>query len=149
MRTWTTEMWLAGMPAEILELLTEPDAIARWAPVQFELVSLEGQGERLRAGTHARVRGGLAGRQVEFDVEIQQADDGRLSLVATGPVSIDAEYLLRAAGGGSEVRASVSVRGRGLLGGLLARALDTLLAAGALRASVARLGEQLQPTLAA
>jgi hypothetical protein len=147
MRTWTTEMWLAGMPDEILELLTEPDAIARWAPLPFELVALDG--ERLRAGSRARVRGGLAGRQVEFDVEISEADDGRLSLVATGPVSIDAEYVLRAADGGSEVRASVSVRGRGLLGGLMARALDTLLAAGALRAAVARLGDELQPTLAA
>jgi Polyketide cyclase / dehydrase and lipid transport len=142
MKTWTTEMWLAGMPDEILELLTEPDAIARWAPLAFELVSSDG--ERLRAGSHARVRGGLAGRQVEFDVEIYEADDGRLSLVATGPVSIDAEYVLRAAGSGSEVRASVSVHGRGLLGGLLARTLDTLLAAGALHASVARLGEELQ-----
>jgi hypothetical protein len=148
MRTWTTDMWLAGMPDEILDLLTEPDAIARWAPVPFELLELEG-GERLRAGTHARVRGNVAGRGLEFDVEIEQADDGRLSLVATGPVTIDAEYVLRASDGGSEVRASVSVEGRGLLGGLLARSFETLLAAGALRASVARIGDQLEPALAA
>jgi hypothetical protein len=36
-----------------LELLTEPHAIARWAPIPFELLDLDG--ERLDAG--ARTRG--------------------------------------------------------------------------------------------
>jgi uncharacterized protein YndB with AHSA1/START domain len=36
MRTWTTETWVAGAPEHVLELLTEPDAIARWAPIPFE-----------------------------------------------------------------------------------------------------------------
>src|SRR2546421_10512712 len=96
MRTWTTEMWLDGMPEQVLELLTEPDAIARWAPVEFELLELEG--ERLKAGSHAVVSGTLAGRRLEFEVEIREADDGRLSLLASGPISIDAEYRLAPAG---------------------------------------------------
>jgi hypothetical protein len=140
-------MWLGGMPEEILELLTEPDAIARWAPIHFEVLDLDG--DRLESGTHARVSGRLAGRQLEFDVDIQEAQFGRLSLIATGPIAIDAEYLLRPAAGGSQVRASVSVSGRGFVGGMLARAAEALLSAGALRASVARIGRELEPALAA
>jgi hypothetical protein len=147
MKTWTTEMWLAGMPEEILELLTEPDAIARWAPIPFELIDVDS--DRLESGTRARVRGGLAGRQLEFDVMIREADYERLSLLATGPIAIDAEYVLRPADGGSEVRASVSVSGRGFFGAVLARAVEALLSAGALRASVARIGRELEPALAA
>jgi hypothetical protein len=135
------------MPDEVLELLTEPGAIARWAPISFELLELDG--DRLRAGSRGRVRGRLAGRQLEFEVEVHEAHDGRMSLVATGPVSIDAEYELWPVEGGSELHASVSVRGRGLLGGVLARTIETLLAAGALNASVARIGRELEPALAA
>ncbi len=147
MRTWTTEMWLAGMPEQVLELLTEPAAIARWAPVGFELLALDE--ERLRAGSRARVRGGLGGRELEFDVVIREANDGCLSLVASGPISIDAEYTLSPVDGGSEVHASVSVSGRGLIGGVLARAIEALLAAGALRGSVARMAQELEPAIAA
>jgi hypothetical protein len=130
----------------VLELLTEPDAIARWAPIPFDLLDLDG--ERLITGTRARVSGALAGRTMEFDVEIHKADEGHLSLVAHGPVSIGAEYFLTPADGGSDVRASVSVSGRGLLGGILARAFEGVLAAGALRASVAQIGRELEPALA-
>ncbi len=143
MRTWTTKLWLAGMPEQVLELLTEPDAIARWAPIQFDVLSLDT--ERLEAGSCARVRGTLAGRELEFDVLIREAHDGRLSLVASGPISIDAEYVLSPLDGGSAVRASVRVTGRGLLGGVLARAVEALLAAGALRNSVARIARELEP----
>jgi len=146
MKTWTTETWLAGAPEEVLELLTEPDAIARWAPIPFELLDLDGA--RLQQGTRARVSGALAGRRLEFDVEIREADEERLSLVANGLVSIGAEYLLAPADGGSDVRASVSVSGHGLLGGTLARAFEAVLASGALRASVARIGRELEPALA-
>jgi len=146
MKTWTTETWLAGAPEEVLELLTEPDAIARWAPIPFELLDLDGA--RLQQGTRARVSGALAGRRLEFDVEIHEADEERLSLVANGLVSIGAEYLLAPADGGSDVRASVSVSGHGLLGGTLARAFEAVLASGALRASVTRIGRELEPALA-
>ena len=137
---------MAGAPEEVLELLTEPDAIARWAPSPFELLDLDGA--RLRPGTRARVSGALGGRRLEFDVEVHEADEERLSLVANGMVSIGAEYLLAPADGGSAVRASVSVSGRGLLGRTLARAFEAVLASGALRASVARIGCELEPALA-
>jgi len=147
MKTWTTEMWLAGMPEQVFDLLTEPDAIARWAPIPFDLVAIDG--DRLRAGTHAHVRGSLAGRDLKFEVEIREARDGCLSLVATGPITIDATYVLSPVDGGSEVRASVSVSGRGLIGTVLAAAADALLAAGALRSSVARIGREFEPALTA
>ena len=146
MKTWTTETWVAGAPEQVLELLTQPDAIARWAPIPFELLDLDGA--RLQQGTRARVSGALAGRRLEFDVEIREADEERLSLVANGLVSIGAEYLLAPADGGSDVRASVSVSGHGLLGGTLARAFEAVLASGALRASVTRIGRELEPALA-
>jgi hypothetical protein len=137
-KTWTTEMWVAGMPEAILDVLTDPEAIARWAPLEFEVLELDGV--RLEAGSHARVSGGLAGRHLEFHVDIREAHPRRVSLIANGPVAIDAEYVLRPSRGGSSVRASVSVSGRGLIGGALARATEALLAAGVLRASVARMG---------
>jgi polyketide cyclase/dehydrase/lipid transport protein len=144
MSTWTTHTTVTGLPDEVLELLTEPDAIRRWAPIPFEVRELDG--ERLTAGSLARVRGGLAGRNVEFDVEVLEAEDGRLSLVATGPMTLDVEYLVRPAPAGSEVQASVSVSGGdGLMGRLLARATDALLAGGALDTAVGR----LEPALAA
>jgi hypothetical protein len=149
MKTWTTETWVAGAPEQVLELLTEPEAIACWAPIPFEVLDLDG--ERLVAGTRARVSGALAGRQFQFDVEIHEAHQGRLSLVAHGPVSIGADYDLAPADGGSDVRASVSVRGSGLLGRALAPVFEAVLAAGALRTSVARIArelDELEPALA-
>jgi hypothetical protein len=142
MRTWTTHTTITGLPAEVLALLTEPDAIACWTPVPFELIDLDT--DRLVVGSRARVRGRLAGRTLEFAVEVLAADDERLALIATGPISIDVEYILRPAAGGSEMRASVSVRGHGLIGRLLAQATDALLAAGALDLAVSRIGRQLK-----
>ena len=146
MRTWTTQTTVTGLPDEVLAMLTEPDAIARWTPVPFELIDLDT--DRLVSGSRARVRGRLAGRTLEFDVEVLAADDERLALRATGPISIDVEYALRPPGEGSELRASVSVRGSGLIGRVLAQATDALLAAGALDLAVSRIGRQLKPGLA-
>ena len=89
--------------------------------------------------------GRLAGRSVEFDVDVVRAGDDRLELVADGPISLDVLYRLRAAGTGSEVEASVSVVGRGLFGRMLAKATEALLASGALRMSLERLARELQP----
>jgi carbon monoxide dehydrogenase subunit G len=141
MKTWTTETWLDVMPDEVLAKLTDPESIARWSPVGYELLELDG--DRLRAGSQAKVRGALAGWPVEFTVDVHDAADGRLALLARGPVSIAAEYLLHPVGGGSRLQASVSVAGRGVVGGSLARALDGLLAAGMLRVSVRRLAREL------
>jgi hypothetical protein len=147
MLTWQTQTTVPGSPAAVLDLLTEPDAIARWAPIPFEIVELDGG--RLVTGTRARVAGRLVGRPVEFEVLVLEAHDGGLDLVADGPISIAVEYRLQPAASGSEVQASVSVDGRGLLGRLLAKAADALLAAGALRSSLERLGRELQPEPAA
>jgi hypothetical protein len=127
----------------VLELLTEPDAIAEWTPVPFEIVSIADR--RLRTGSRARVAGRLAGRAVEFEVVVHEASGDRLALAADGPISIDVQYVLRPVPGGSDVTASVSVEGRGLFGRVLASATEALLAAGALSVSLDRLGRQLLP----
>jgi hypothetical protein len=143
MRKWETQALVPGSPSAVLELLTEPDAIAEWAPVPFEIVSIADR--RLRTGSRARVAGRLAGRAVEFDVFVHEASGDRLALAADGPISLDVQYVLRPAPGGSDVRASISVEGRGLFGRVLASATEALLAAGALRVSLDRLGRQLLP----
>jgi hypothetical protein len=126
-------------------LLTEPDAISRWAPIAFDVVDWDG--DRLVAGEHVRVRGRLAGCSLEFDVDVAQAGDGRLRLTADGPIHLDVEYCARALASGSDVLASVTVSGRGLIGGTLARATDALLASGALSVAVDRLARELEPAL--
>ena len=55
-----------------------------------------------------------------------------------------AEGALFDAAGGTEVRASVSIRGSGLIGRVLARAADALLAAGALDRAISRIARQLK-----
>ena len=79
-----------------------------------------------------------------FDVEVHEADESGLALSASGPVALDVDYRLApAACGGSEVRASVSVRsGGGLTGRILAEATGALLSAGALQAALARVARQ-------
>ena len=146
MGTWTTETQMAGRPDEVMVLLTQPDTIARWAPIPFELVDF--RRHRLLTGDTARVRGGLAGRNVEFTVEVAQASDGRLALTASGPIDIDVEYVAEEIPDGSNVRACVNVSGRGFVGRLLAQATEGLLAAGALRAAVSRIARELEPATA-
>jgi hypothetical protein len=132
----------AAAPCDVLALLTAPDAIAMWAPVAFEIDELDGR--RLRTGSRARVSGGLAGRRVAFEVDVHRADDGCLALTAEGPVGLDVEYLVTPTDGGSEVRASVSVRrGDGLLGRVLAQATGALLSGGALDVALGRIAREL------
>jgi hypothetical protein len=147
MGQWTAETRVTALPADVLELLTEPDSISRWAPIDFEVIDWEG--ERLRAGEHVRVQGHLAGRSLEFEVDVAAADDGNLVLTASGPIQLEVEYHARVAGEGSELCASVNVTGRGFLGRVLAQATDALLAGGALRTAVDRLARELEPALAA
>jgi hypothetical protein len=147
MCSWQSNATVPGAPTDILALLTEPDAIARWAPIPFDVVALDGT--RLESGSHARVAGRLAGRSVEFDVEVLRASHDRFELVAQGPICIDVKYRLRPAGSSSEIEASIAVQGRGLFGRVLAKATDALLAGGALRMSLERLARELRPALAA
>jgi len=141
MKTWTATTIVDAGPDAVLDILTDPDAVARWAPMPFDVDDLDSP--RLTAGSRARVTGRLAGRHVGFDVEVHEAEHGRLALVATGPIGLDVAYDLSAADGGSEVRASVSVRsGKGLTGRLMAEATNALLSAGALTHAVSRLGRE-------
>ena len=137
MRTWTATTTTAARPEDVLDVLTDPEACARWAPLPFDVEELDGR--RLAAGSRARVSGKLAGRRVGFDVEVHEASGSGLSLAATGPVDFDVAYELAAIEGGSEVRASVSVRpSGGFAGRLLAQATSALLSAGALEACLSR-----------
>jgi hypothetical protein len=144
---WHSNTTVSASPTDVLALLTEPEAIARWAPVPFELVAFDG--DRLASGSRARVAGKLAGRAVEFDVVVLRASEERLELVAQGPICIDVRYWVRPAGSSSEIEASIGVEGRGLLGRVLAKATEALLAGGALRMSLDRLARELRPALAA
>jgi Polyketide cyclase / dehydrase and lipid transport len=137
MRTWTAKTTTAARPEAVLDVLTDPEAAARWAPLPFDVDELDGR--RLATGSRARVTGKLAGRRVGFDLEVHEASGDGLSLAANGPVGFDVDYRLAAVEGGSEVRASVSVRpAGGILGRLLAEASNALLSAGALEAALAR-----------
>jgi hypothetical protein len=146
MGTWTAEAQTGGPPDEVMVMLTRPDAIARWAPIPFEVLDFDQ--DRLQGGDRVRVSGMLAGRSLEFEVEVAEAEDGRLALAADGPIHIDVEYVTRSVDRGSEVRARVEVSGRGVIGRVLARATDALLAAGALNNAVGRIAREVQPALA-
>ena len=143
MSTWTTQTTCNATPDDVLELLTEPGAIARWSPVPFTLVDPDR--DRLSAGDRVRVRGALAGRGVEFLVDVARAENGHLALTATGPIRIDVDYRVTGDACGSSLRARIGVAGSGLFGRVLAGATDALLAAGALRVAVDRIAEELEP----
>ena len=141
MKTWTATTTVDAGPEAVLEVLTDPDAVARWAPLPFDVDDLDTP--RLVTGSRARVPGRLAGRRVGFDVEVHAADSQRLSLAAHGPVGLDVAYDLSATEDGSEVHASISVRrGKGITGRLIAEATAALLSAGALTHAVSRLAAE-------
>jgi hypothetical protein len=146
MATWNSQIRCRGTPDDVLRLLTDPDAIARWSPIPFDVEGFKG--ERLAAGDRVRVCGALGGRSVEFLVDVAAADDGCLALTAVGPIRIDVRYVAQPAGDQSDVRASVGVNGSGLFGRVLAKATDGLLAAGALKAALTRIAGELEPAIA-
>lgn len=145
MRTWTATTTVDAPRDAVLDVLTDPDAIASWAPVDFEVSGLDS--DRLAPGCRPRVAGRLGGVSVGFDVEVLEAGEGRLALRAAGPVAFDVRYDLEAAAGGSEVRASIGVRpGRGFRGRILAEATNALLGAGALQQALDRIGRSVATT---
>jgi hypothetical protein len=82
---------------------------------------------------------------VAFDVEVTAADSERLSLTASGPVTLDVDYAIEPSPGGAEVEARVDVRGGGgLRGGLVASAVRTLLSAGALDGALRRIATEAE-----
>jgi hypothetical protein len=149
MSVWTTSTQANARPEQVLEVLTHPDAIRLWSPIDFDVEDLDGV--RLEAGSTARVSGKLAGVRVGFDVEVHEADEYGVELTAHGPIGIDVRYDLAPSEDGSEVTASVSLRrGGGITGRLISPATAALLSAGALDGaarSIARAAEQ--PCMAA
>jgi hypothetical protein len=143
MASWETRTIVNGAPEDVLEVLTDPSAARRWSPIGFELEQIEG--DRLRSGTRAVLSGKLAGRGVSFDVEVIKASDGQLELRAVGPVEMDVAYDAVAAGGATEVVASVKVRSTGgLIGRMLSSATDALLAGGALNVAVQGVAREVE-----
>jgi hypothetical protein len=122
----------------VLAVLTHPEEIRRWSPVEFDLDELDGR--RLAAGTHGRVTGRVAGVTVGFDLQVHAADEARLELSAEGPVAFDVRYDLMPYDAGAELNASVSVRrGGGFTGRLVEKATAALLSAGALDGAAGRI----------
>ena len=139
MSTWTTHAWSHGRPDDVLRVLTDPAAAARWAPVNFEL---DGS-ERLVEGRTAVVRGQVAGWPVAFELDVHRARADVLELTAEGPVVLDVLYRVEEQREGSPIEARVSVLPRpGLLNGLVARCADTLFAGGALKMAVAAIAAE-------
>lgn len=135
---WTATARANATPGQVLEVLTHPEEIRRWSPVDFDLDDLAGR--RLAAGTRGRVTGRLAGVPVGFDVEVHAADEARLELSAEGPVAFDVRYELMPDDAGAELNASVSLRnGGGLTGRLVTKATAALLSAGALEGAAGRI----------
>jgi hypothetical protein len=145
---WTATARVKASPGQVLEVLTHPEEIRRWSPVDFDLDELEGR--RLAAGTRGRVSGRLAGVRVGFDVEVHIVDEATLELSAHGPVGLDVRYELASDESGAELNASVSMRrSNGLTGRLVANATAALLSAGALEGAAGRIvsvAESQQPS---
>jgi hypothetical protein len=145
MSIWSTHTNVSGTPDDVIAVLSDPDSIRRWSPIDFDVVGIDG--ERLESGSHARVSGRLAGRSASFDIDVEQAEEGRFALAASGPIDLDVQYeAFERTGNGTEVWATVSVKGGGLVGRLLAQATDALLAAGALDRALGRIASEIEAT---
>lgn len=150
MDRWTATAQAKATPERLLEVLTHPQQIRRWSPVDFDIDDLTSR--RLAAGTQTKVTGRVAGVPVSFDVRVLAADPERLELSAEGPIGLDVRYDLAPADEGAEMTASVRVRGRGgLTGRVVATAATTLLSAGALDGATGRIARvaEAQPLAAA
>ncbi len=140
MKTWTATATAPAAPEHVLDVLTDPAACRRWAPVDF---AVDGALERLAAGTRTRVSGRLAGKDVGFEVEVHAADHQRLELTASGPVGLTVAYDFEPVEGGTEVRASVSLLpAGGFTGRVVAHATAALLTAGVLPTAVSRIAAE-------
>jgi Polyketide cyclase / dehydrase and lipid transport len=143
MATWESTTTVQAEPRHVIDILTDPELVRRWSPIDFRVEDLPG--DRLEEGVRARVSGGIAGQKVRFEIDVIEAGENGLVLRATGPIDIDVEYLIEALEDAAEITASVAVRpGGGLVGRLLSRATDSLLAAGALNKAVARIADEVE-----
>ena len=62
MKTWTATTTVDAGPEAVLEVLTDPDAVARWAPLPFEVDDLD-EPRRLALAAH-----GPVGLDVAYDL---------------------------------------------------------------------------------
>jgi hypothetical protein len=146
MSNWTATTTANATPEQLLDVLTRPEKIQDWAPVDFDLEDWR----RLSTGTRTRVTGRRAGMPVEFDVEVHRADEEGLRLSAEGPIGLDVRYELAPVSTGAELNASVSLRaGGGLTGRLVTKATQALLSAGALEGAAGRIAAAAEVRLAA
>jgi hypothetical protein len=121
-----------------MEILTRPCAISAWAPVPFEVEGL--RSDRLETGSHARVAGKLAGKDLTFDVEVHEASHQALRLTAVGPfIEMDVAYDVRQLDEWAEVHAEIEVKGKGVMGRFVAKAVEGFLAGGALNNALSQL----------
>ena len=140
---WTADTAVAAGREQVMDVLTRPCSIASWAPVPFEVEGLKG--DRLETGSRARVAGRLAGKELAFDVDVRKASEGQLRLIAHGPyleliVSYDVEELENSA----YVNATIEVKGKGVLGRFVAKAVEGLLASGALNQALRQLSDAVE-----
>src|SRR4051795_5406095 len=137
---WTAETAIGAGPEQVMDVLTRPCAISSWAPVPFEVEGLSSN--RLETGSKARVAGKLAGKDLSFDVMVHEASDQALRLTAVGPfVEMDVHYDVRQLDSWSQVHAEIDVKGKGVMGRFVARAVDGFLAGGALNSALSQLAQ--------
>src|SRR5437660_1745304 len=79
-KMWAARADVQAHVRDVLDALTDPELIAHWAPVSFNVAGLAGG--RLAAGSRERVSGTIAGISATFDVEVFRADTQRLELSA-------------------------------------------------------------------
>ena len=148
MSTHMANQTVTAEPAHVLQVLTDPGACGRWAPIAF--TTDQAPGQRLQAGTRTRLRGRIAGRNVTFEIHVVAADERGLSLRATGPVRFEVDYRLTPAARRTMIEAEITLaQSAGITAALIARATNAMLGAGALRfalRAVAAEAEQLQRT---
>lgn len=121
-----------------MDVLTRPCAISSWAPVPFEVVGLHS--DRLETGSRARVAGMLAGKELAFDVEVHKAGSDGLRLTAIGPfVEMDVAYDVAKLDEWAQVQATIDVKGKGVMGRFVAKAVEGFLAGGALNSALNQL----------
>jgi hypothetical protein len=131
MSTHTSSHTATAQPAHVLQVLTDPAACGRWAPIAF--TTDHARGERLQAGTRTRLQGAVAGRNVSFEIEVLAANDDGLSLRATGPVRLEVDYRLTPTAPGTLIDAQIKLTHvGGITGAVVSRATNAALGAGAL-----------------
>lgn len=143
MGAWTAQAAIGAAPDEVLDALTNPEAIMDWSPVEFEVDGLDGS--RLATGSRAVVAGRIAGWTLAFDVDVEEATDGRLALTATShALALEVEYVIEALEDWSQVTGSVAVQGHGFRGRVVAKAVEGLLAGGSLDLALGRISRQVE-----